>query len=129
MNYDDLYPDDDDFYYDYYVLHEFGHALGLEHEHQSYNATIVWNIRALMNYCRNTFDPPWDSAKIYSNIINRFSREMVTASDYDPSSIMMYSFPDSLVTSGYVPQTGNSKISRTDSLHVSKLYSFLAHHR
>lgn len=125
MNYDNLYADDDDKYYEYYVLHEFGHALGLEHEHQSYNSNVVWNIKALFNYCQTEFDPPWDSAQIYDNIIYRFSREMVTATRYDPSSIMMYTFPDSLVASGYVPQEPNFKISGMDATFLNRQYSFL----
>ena len=29
------------------VMHEFGHALGLKHEHQSPNANIQWNMKEL----------------------------------------------------------------------------------
>lgn len=125
MNFDDLYPDDDSRFYDYYVLHEFGHALGLEHEHQSYNCNVVWNIPALFNYCNATFDPKWDSAKIYHNIINRFSFEMAKATSYDPQSIMMYTFPDSIVTSGYIPQQPNYRISPRDSIFLRKEYALL----
>ena len=126
MNYDDLEPDDDDYYYNYYVLHEFGHALGLEHEHQSYNATIIWNVPALISYCTVMYDPPWDSTKIYDNIIDRFHREMTKATRFDPTSIMMYTFPDSLVLSGYVPQRPNTKISTLDAQRIAALYNAFA---
>ncbi|ODT62013.1 hypothetical protein ABS71_16335, partial [bacterium SCN 62-11] len=41
------------------VLHEFGHALGMGHEHQSPNANILWNREFIYNYYAG---PPnqWD---------------------------------------------------------------------
>lgn len=33
------------------VLHEFGHALGLKHEHQNPNAEICWNENEMEKYC------------------------------------------------------------------------------
>jgi hypothetical protein len=122
MNYDDLYPDDDEFYYRYYVLHEFGHALGLMHEHQSPNSTVVWKIPELQKYCFDRFK--WDSVMVREQIINQFERDKVLATDFDPTSIMMYSFPKSLVSSGDVPEHGNSNISSIDSGHIYKLYPF-----
>ncbi|XZF14081.1 M12 family metallopeptidase [Chitinophagaceae bacterium MMS25-I14] len=125
MYFDDLNPDDDDYYYDYYVLHEFGHALGLMHEHQSPNSNVVWNVSALEKYCA-AFNPPWSPTMVREQIIDQFARSQVLASDFDPTSIMMYSFPSNLVESGNVPAYGNSAISTTDSIHIRRLYPFPA---
>ncbi len=38
-----LKDDNEDEEYERVVLHEFGHALGLDHEHQSPNAKLRWN--------------------------------------------------------------------------------------
>jgi hypothetical protein len=36
------------------VLHEFGHVLGLQHEHQNPNAGIKWKLKAVEDYYVNT---------------------------------------------------------------------------
>lgn len=123
MNFDDLYPDSDDRIYRYYVLHEFGHALGLLHEHQSHKAKIVWNIPKLINYC-SKYDPPWDSLMVLDQIVWPYEERYTDATAFDPTSIMMYSYPDSLVISGYVPQDINVSISYLDSVHISSIYPF-----
>ena len=43
MNYGWLTPDSDDDELRRVVLHEFGHALGLIHEHQNPEGGIEWN--------------------------------------------------------------------------------------
>jgi L-fucose isomerase-like protein len=57
-------------------------------------------------------------------IIQQFEKSKVIATDFDPKSIMMYSFPNNLVISGNVPQYGNSSISKIDSIHIRSLYPF-----
>ena len=50
MNLGDLaVPDLEESHYKSVVRHEFGHALGLIHEHQSPNSTIDWNEDAVKN--------------------------------------------------------------------------------
>ena len=48
MNYGWLTPDSDDDELRRVVLHEFGHALGLIHEHQNPNRPIAWNRAAVI---------------------------------------------------------------------------------
>lgn len=46
--------DDEDYHYRSFkrtILHEFGHALGLQHEHQNPDANICWDIDAMNSYC------------------------------------------------------------------------------
>lgn len=74
------------------VLHEFGHALGLYHEHQNPNGNCTDEIN-------------WPVAKTYffqagyvaseQEIIENFGNLTtdVVASSFDPNSIMLYNFP------------------------------------
>lgn len=50
------------------VLHEFGHALGLHHEHQNVNKTFEWDEDAVYKYFSG---PPnyWDKNKITFNVL------------------------------------------------------------
>jgi hypothetical protein len=50
MNYGWLRDDTDDVEYRRVVTHEFGHALGCIHEHESPKFTRNWNVEAVMKY-------------------------------------------------------------------------------
>ena len=73
------------------VLHEFGHSLGLWHEHQNPNATFTWNKPAVYEYYKRTHG--WSEATVDSNLFNRLDADSVNATEFDPRSIMVYSFP------------------------------------
>ncbi len=55
------------------VLHEFGHTLGLIHEHQNPNRPINWNRAAVI---ADLSGPPnnWDEETIENNIFKRTTR-------------------------------------------------------
>ena len=94
------------------VLHEFGHVLGLHHEHQHPKAGIVWNkevVRADMHKLH------WSDAKIQANIFDHLSRNCTCIGDPkpDPHSIMLYPFPATWVRSGS-GSAYNSTISARD---------------
>jgi hypothetical protein len=108
------------------ILHEFGHALGLLHEHQSPNAT-----------CKDEFDwehinkqlaePPnsWDKETIDFNM-QPFSGEDLMMTDFDVRSVMLYSFPPDYYRDGdkskcYVP-AANVDISEADHATVAYMY-------
>ena len=79
------------------IVHEFGHALGMIHEHQTpYNNPLVWNTQALYNYFGG---PPnnWTQSEIDSNIIERYTNTNLNGSDFDGNSIMKYTFPSSFL--------------------------------
>lgn len=103
------------------VMHEFGHALGLHHEHQSPGAP-----------CKNEFNIQlikdkygWTDQDITTNItaLERNSSAL-SWSGYDPSSIMMYSLsPDLFVRANspcQVPQ--NFKLSAEDKKAIRRAY-------
>jgi hypothetical protein len=77
--------------YDSVVLHEFGHALGMLHEHQIPSSTIVWNTAFVYEYCKTKWG--WSQADVDHNIFEKYTPEMAIFTRMDPNSIMMYSFP------------------------------------
>ncbi|HTI93017.1 MAG TPA: M12 family metallopeptidase [Puia sp.] len=78
------------------ALHEIGHTIGFQHEHQSPFAGIVWNTDAVY---KEFSGPPnsWPKDQIDSNIINKIPPNQVTGSNWDPTSIMEYEFGPGLV--------------------------------
>lgn len=79
------------------AIHEIGHALSLKHEHQNPNAGIVWNRQAVYDHFARTQNPPWTEQKTDNNILNTLDPSTVDGSDWDPDSIMHYSFGRGLI--------------------------------
>jgi hypothetical protein len=109
------------------VLHEFGHALGLEHEHQSYFGNpIIWNKKLVYDYFKTTFK--WTEAKTYLNIIKPLSGENYSGTQYDDESIMHYYFPSSLTCEDETCEkegdssSMNYRLSPIDVLYLASLY-------
>lgn len=102
------------------VLHEFGHALGCEHEHQSPDFAIPWDLPALFRFYGG---PPnfWPPEKVLHNVVRRFSATQTQYSAFDPHSIMIYPIPAGLTGGAY--QTGwNSDLSATDIDFIRRVY-------
>jgi hypothetical protein len=78
------------------ALHELGHVLGMEHEHQSPFAGITWNDEAVY---ASLGGPPnnWDRQKTYFNILKKLDPDFVQGSSWDPDSIMEYEFAPGLI--------------------------------
>lgn len=106
------------------VLHEFGHAIGLGHEHQNPVGGIQWNEEAVI---RDLSGPPnfWDEAKIRHNVFAKYSLEQIKGTGFDRESIMLYAFPASWTLNG-VGTSANEKLSRMDKDFIgsSKGYPF-----
>lgn len=78
------------------ATHEIGHSLGLEHEHQSPKAGIVWDEEAV--YAALAAPPnKWSRETTYQNIIKKLVAREVEGSDWDPDSIMEYPFEAGLI--------------------------------
>lgn len=72
------------------TLHEMMHGIGFAHEQASPNATIPWNKPVVY---AELAGPPnyWSASTVDGNVFYRYSATSVTASVFDPVSIMQYS--------------------------------------
>ncbi|MFQ6180338.1 M12 family metallopeptidase [Sinorhizobium meliloti] len=94
------------------VLHEFGHALGFEHEHQSPAANCEEEFD--WNYLYNSFG--WSKEQVDRNmrklLINQ-SRNGLIVTEFDSNSIMLYSLPVEAFREG---QASSCYISRKNNI-------------
>lgn len=101
------------------ILHEFGHALGLLHEHQNPTGGIPWDESAVYAFYLRT--QGWDQGTTYSNVIARRQRNETQYTAYDPASIMHYPV-DSRLTRGNYEVGMNVAISPTDARFIAQMY-------
>jgi serralysin len=120
MNYGWLTPDSDDDELHRVVTHEFGHALGLIHEHQNPDKPISWNRDAVI---ADLSGPPnnWDPETIENNIFKRYDQTEVATTPTDPDSIMMYPIPATWTTDGFSVGL-NTNLSDADRRFIAGAY-------
>jgi hypothetical protein len=102
------------------ILHEFGHALGLLHEHMNPMSDIKWNKDVV--YAWYLQSEGWDRQMVDRQVFDRYSVTM-TNRKYDPKSIMHYPIPSDFTTDGY--QVGeNFDLSESDKKLIEELYPY-----
>ncbi len=78
------------------VIHEIGHTLGFEHEHQNPFSGIVWDEEKVY---AELAKPPneWSRQKTHFNIIRKLAESSVEGTAWDPDSVMHYPFGAGLI--------------------------------
>jgi len=102
------------------ILHEFGHALGLIHEHQNPVGGIQWNKPAVI---ADLSGPPnnWDLPTIEHNMFEPYAAAEINGTQLDKESIMLYPIPASWTTDGFSAGP-NAQLSPTDRSFIKKQY-------
>ncbi len=104
------------------AAHEFGHAIGLAHEHQNPAGGIQWNEPVVI---REMAKSPnfWDEATTRHNILRKYRADQVNGTGFDPESIMLYFFPSSWTLNG-IATKANEVLSRLDQAFTAgaKMY-------
>lgn len=97
--------------------HEFGHAIGLGHEHQNPAGGIEWNEDVVI---RDLSGPPnnWSEAQIRHNVLNKYSVDQIRGTKFDADSIMLYFFPPSWTKNG-VGTHANEILSALDRAFIA----------
>lgn len=102
------------------TIHEFGHVLGMIHEHQNPKGRqIPWDDARVYKWAKET--QGWDHETTYQNIIQKYKKDLINGSEFDPLSIMLYFFSGNLTTTG-VGTHENLRLSGYDVDYISKMY-------
>jgi len=102
------------------VLHEFGHALGLIHEHQNPKKPIQWNVAAVVDDLSKAPNN-WDRPTIENNMFKLYAEKEVAATEVDVESIMMYPIPQAWLIEGQ-PAGFNTVLSQQDKDFIAAAY-------
>lgn len=112
-----LKPSDPDFKVT--VLHEFGHALGLEHEHQHPQANIPWNKPKVYKAYATQFG--WDKELVDDQLFTTKGTDSSRVAPYDKTSIMHYPV-DKEFTDGIWEVGTYSELSEQDIKSIGEFY-------
>lgn len=98
------------------VQHEFGHALGLHHEHQHPENTLEFDLE----WIRKDYKDRKEPGDIDDNFAPVNPKEVITSA-YDQASIMHYSFPEDYLKRGEAIEASN-ELSEGDKAFARSLY-------
>lgn len=101
------------------ILHEFGHALGLAHEHQ--NAGDMIDVNKAVEYYRSNGLGNLSEAELRAQFEQIPKAELdPRSSGFDPLSVMLYPFPAGIFKDG--PTSYNYELSKLDRETIRKIY-------
>ena len=103
------------------VIHEFGHLIGMVHEHQNvYGNSIQWDKQKVYSWAEKT--QGWDKETTDTNILNKYLTSEINGSNFDPGSIMLYFFPAELTLNG-IGTKQNTTMSKADVVWIANIYN------
>ena len=103
------------------TIHEFGHLLGLVHEHQNpKGGKIMWDKPKVLEWAKES--QGWSEDTTETNIINKYDKNSINGSNFDPLSIMLYFFPSTLTTNNTGTKQ-NFRLSGEDVIWIDKMYN------
>lgn len=104
------------------TLHEFGHALGLLHEHQNANRNFEWNKPVVLNYYMNELG--WSREQVENHVFQRYGTNTEYSNKaYDRLSIMHYTIDPTFTKNGFGVDR-NSVLSAGDKALIAEMYPF-----
>lgn len=102
------------------TIHEFGHTLGMIHEHQNPDGNIIdWDEQKVYNWAQ--VSQKWDKETTLTNIIQKYQTDQINGSKFDPLSIMLYFFPGTLTKNGKGTEE-NLRLSPYDAQYINSMY-------
>ncbi|NWD24949.1 peptidase M12A astacin [Pseudomonas yamanorum] len=101
------------------ALHEFGHALGLKHEHQHPDAKTDWDEAEVARRAENRGYPV---DLVLDSAFNKFSATDSKVTPYDPNSVMHYELPENDDLSKKTMFHVKDKLSEGDKQLANELY-------
>lgn len=105
--------------WDRVAIHETLHAIGFQHEHQSPQNTIKWNVPVVLAEYRAS--QGWSDAEIYDQVLNRSDAKDFNGTAFDPKSIMEYPISAKETLDGF--SVGwNRKLTETDIATIRRIY-------
>ncbi|WP_394830265.1 M12 family metallopeptidase [Pendulispora rubella] len=104
------------------AAHEFGHAIGLGHEHQNPAGGIEWNEDVVI---RELGGPPnnWTPEQVHFNVLQKYATDQIRGTHFDPDSIMLYFFPASWTKNG-VGTKANETLSALDKSFIASAAAY-----
>ncbi len=103
------------------VLHEFGHMIGMIHEHQNpIDNLIQWN-KPVVNAALAGPPNRWSQATIDHNMYAKYAVTQINGSSFDSASVMLYSFPASWTLNGF-HSNPNQQLSQLDRDFAARVY-------
>ena len=101
------------------ILHEFGHALSLGHEHQNPAVSIQWNETVVIEAYKLT--QGWTKKEIEDYVLTPLTIDQTNFTSFDPQSIMLYPISNRWTIGDF--ETGyNRTLSATDKSFINARY-------
>jgi len=108
------------------VMHEFGHVLGAQHEHQHPEMTIPWNRRKLYEAFgadEHANEDHYMRTMLDERYLKRLDANEVRHSAYDPKSIMHYAIREEWTDDGFKIDL-NLVLSEKDKAFMAEAYPY-----